>query len=138
MRNSLFILIIAIVTAFSGACGMLSKDAEINSFVVELDKLSAEIVRTVDEKPTAQGVDQAQQLLDARKTELKASFEKLKDARGFQVSEEAKKKFTDAITKDVSEVNSLQIKHAGKTVTDKSFGEKLSNLSADFNSILGV
>jgi hypothetical protein len=136
MKRNL-IIIIAIVVAFSGACS-INKDAEINSFITELNGLSTEIVRTVNETPTTPGVEQAQQLLDARKEKLKTSFEKLKDVRGFQVSDEMKKKMNDSVTKSVAEVNRLQIKYVSQTVTDKSFGQKLSKLSADFNSILGV
>ena len=137
MRNSLFILMIAIVLAFSAACG-LSKDAEVNSFVAEMDKLTADIVRAVEEKPSVQGAERAQRLLDERKAALKAGFDNLKDVRGFQLSDEVKKKFTDAVAKDVEAVNSLQIKYAGKALTDENFGQKLSQLSADFNSIFGV
>ena len=137
MKRNLMVMI-AIVMAFSAsACG-IRKDAEVNSFVAELDKLGADIVRTVDEKPTAAGLDQAQQLLEERKNELKASFEKLKSVRGFQITEETKKKLADSVTKNVAAVNGLRFKHAGKTVSDKEFGQKLSRLSADFNSILGV
>ena len=137
MRNSLFILMIAIVLAFSAACG-LSKDAEVNSFVAEMDKLTADIVRAVEEKPSVQGAERAQKLLDERKAALKAGFDNLKDVRGFQLSDEVKKKFTDAVAKDVEAVNSLQIKYVGKALTDENFGQKLSQLSADFNSIFGV
>jgi allophanate hydrolase subunit 1 len=49
-----------------------------------------------------------------------------------------KKKFTDAVTKNVTAVNTLQIKYAGESVTDESFGEKLRKLSTDYNSIFGV
>lgn len=135
MRNTLFILLITFAAVFSG-CSM-NKDAEVNSFVTDMDKLTGEIVKAVDEKP-ATGVDRAQQLLDARKTEMKANFEKLKDVRGFQLSEEMKKKFTDAITKNVEAVNTLQIKYVEESIEDQSFGQKLKKLSTDYNSIFGV
>jgi hypothetical protein len=115
----------------------MNKDAEVNSFVTDMDKLTGEIVKAVEEKP-ATGVDRAQQLLDARKTEMKANFEKLKDVRGFQLSEEMKKKFTDAIAKNVEAVNTLQIKYVEESIEDQSFGQKLKKLSTDYNSIFGV
>jgi hypothetical protein len=120
---------------FSG-CG-LNKDAEVNSFVAEMDKLTVEIVRAVDEKPET-GVDHALRLLDARKSEMKARFEKLENVRGFQLSQETKKKFTEAIAKDVESVGSLQIKYAEQSIADESFGQKLNKLSADFNSIFAL
>jgi hypothetical protein len=135
MRNTLFVLMIACAAVFSG-CSM-NKDAEINSFITDMDKLTGEIVKAVDEKPST-GVDRAQQLLDARKSEMKASFEKLKDVRGFQLSEEMKKKFTDSVAKNVEAVNTLQIKYVEESIEDKNFGEKLKKLSTDYNSIFGV
>lgn len=69
---------------------------------------------------------------------MKANFEKLKDVRGFQLSEEMKKKFTDAVTKNVEAVNTLQIKYVEESIEDQSFGQKLKKLSTDYNSIFGV
>ena len=135
MKNILFGLLMTIVMAFSG-CG-LSRDAEVNSFIKEMDKLTAEIVRAVDEKPT-EGVDKAQKLLDARKSELKKKYESFKDIRGFQLSQEMQTKFTEAVTKDIESVGNLQIKHAKTSVADEKFGQKLDKLTADYNSIFGV
>jgi hypothetical protein len=135
MRKSLFSLVVLIAMALSGCS--VNKDAEVNAFVTEMNKLAADIVRAVDEKPST-GVDEAQKLLDARKADLKTSFEKIKDVRGFQLSKETSKKLTDSVTKNVESVGGLQIKYAEKSAADKKFGEKLSKLSTDFNSIYGV
>jgi hypothetical protein len=135
MKNTLIILLMIVAVAFS-ACSF-NKDAEVNSFIAEMDNLTNEIVRAVDEQP-ATGVDKAQRILDGRKAEIKTSFEKLNDIRGFQLSDEMKKKFTDAITKNVEAVNTLQIKYVEQSVEDNSFGEKLKKLSTDYNSIFGV
>lgn len=131
-------LTILIYLAFAAACGAINKDADVNSFVAEVDRLSAEIVQTVDAEPTVSGVGKAQKLLDARKNDLKQNYDKLKELRGFQLSQDTAKKFADAIAKDISSVGSLQIKYAEKTFDDASFGKKLSELSSDFNSIFGV
>jgi hypothetical protein len=135
MKKSLFGLVVLIALAFA-ACSV-NKDAEVGAFVSEMDKLAADIVRTVDEKPSA-GVDDAQKMLDARKADLKAKFEKIKDVRGYQLSKEMSKKLTDSVTKNVESVGGLQIKYAEKSAADRKFGEKLSKLSDDFNSIYGV
>lgn len=135
MKVSLFGLVVLLALAFS-ACGV-NKDAEVGAFVGEMDKLAAEIVRTVDEKPSS-GVDDAQKLLDARKAALKSSFEKIKDVRGYQLSKDMSQKLTDSVTKNVESVGSLQIKYVEKAATDKKFAEKLKKLSDDFNSIYGV
>lgn len=135
MKKSLFSLVVLIATAFS-ACSV-NKDAEVGAFVTEMDKLAAEIVRTVDEKP-ATGVDEAQKLLDARKAALKSSFEKIKDVRGYELSKEMSRKLTDSVTKNVESVGGLQIKYVEKAAADKKFADKLKKLSDDFNSIYGV
>jgi hypothetical protein len=135
MKKSLFGLAVLIALA-SSACGV-KKDAEVGAFVTETDKLAAEIVRAVDEKPSS-GVDDAQRLLDSRKAALKANFEKLKDVRGFQLSKEMSKKLTDSVTKNVESVGGLQIKYVEKAAADKNFAEKLKKLASDFNSIYGV
>ena len=135
MKKSLFGLVVLIALAFS-ACGV-KRDAEVGAFVGEMDKLAADIVRTVDEKP-ATGVDDAQKMLDARKGELKKSFEKLKDVRGYELSREMSQKLTDSVTKNVESVGGLQIKHVEKAAADRKFAEKLKKLADDFNSIYGV
>ena len=136
MKSTLFILIFTLVAALAG-CGGIKKDAEVKSFVADIDQVALDIARAVDEKPET-GVDRAQKLLDARKPELKAKFENLKDLRGFQVSEATTKEFADAVTRNVEKVGELQIKYAEKSLDDERFGEKLTKLSDDFNSIFGA
>ncbi len=135
MKSTLFVLVIALVAALSG-CGM-KKDAEVKSFIAEMDQVAIDIVRAVDEKPES-GIDRAQQILDTRKTKLKAQFETLKQLRGYELSEETTKQFTDAVTKNAGAIAGLQVKYAEKSMSDEKFAEKLDKLSADFNSIFGV
>ena len=132
MTGKLFILVILMAMTFS-ACSF-NKDAEVNKFVTEVNQLTTDIVRTVDEKPLA-GVDQALTLLEARKNNLRADFAKLQSLRGFQLSKETAKKFTRAVENNVEAVAKLQIKYADKSSEDKNFGQKLNQLSLDFNSI---
>lgn len=134
MKNTLFILIIALVAALSG-CG--KKDAEVKSFIAEMDQVAIDIVRAVEEKPDT-GVDRAQQILDTRKAQLKAKFDTLKQLRGYELSEETTKQFSEAVAKNVSDVSSLQVKYAEKSLESAKFAEKLNKLSDDFNSIFGV
>ena len=135
MKSTLFIFIVALAAAFS-ACGV-QRDSEVKSFIADMDQVAIDIERTVNEKPDT-GVDRAQQMLDARKPELKKKFESLKELRGYQLSEATTKEFTDAVARNVEKVGDLQIKYAEKSVDDEKFGQKLSKLSDDFNSIFGV
>ena len=135
MKSALFILIIGLAAALS-ACGV-KKDAEVKSFIADIDQVAVDIARAVDEKPET-GVDRAQQLLDARKTDLKAKYDNLKELRGYQLSEEMSKQFVDSVARNVETVGNLQIKYADKGMDDAKFAKKLTKLSDDFNSIFGV
>jgi hypothetical protein len=134
MKSTLFVLILALTTAFT-AC--VKKDAEVRSFIVDVEQVATEIVREVDGKPEA-GIDRAQQILDARRPQLKAKFDSLKELRGYQLSDEATKKFAEAIAENVGLVTGLQVKYAEKSIEDEKFANKLNKLSDDFNSIFGV
>ena len=135
MKSTLFILIITLVAAFSG-CGV-KKDSELRSFIAEIDQVALDIVRAVDEKPDI-GVDRAQQILDTRKPQLKAKFDSLKQLRGYELSDEMTKQFSDAVAKNVSAVSGLQVKYAEKSMGNAKFAQKLNQLSDDFNSIFGI
>jgi hypothetical protein len=135
MKSTLFLLIFTLVAAFAG-CGV-KKDADVKSFIADIDQMALDISRAVDEKP-ATGVDRAQQLLDARKPELKAKFETLKDLRGYQISEDTTKEFSDAVARNVEKVGNLQIKYAEESAENAKLGQKLTKLADDFNSIFGV
>ena len=131
MKSTLFILIIALAAALS-ACGV-KKDSEVKAFIADIDQVAVDITRAVDEKPET-GVDRAQQILDGRKSELKAKYDTLKELRGYQLSEEMSKSFVDSVARNVESVGNLQIKYAEKATVAK----KLTKLSDDFNSIFGV
>jgi len=133
MKSTLFVLIIALVAALAG-CGGVNKDAEVKSFIADMDQVALDIARAVDEKPET-GVDRAQKLLDERKPQLKAKFDTLKGLRGYQLSEAMTKEFADAVARNTEKVGNLQIKYAEKSVDNEQFGEKLTKLSEDFNSI---
>ena len=136
MKSTLFVLIVTLVATLVG-CGGVKRDAEVKSFVADIDQVAIDIARAVEEKPET-GVDRAQQLLDAKKPELKAKFESLKDLRGYQISDGTTKEFADAVARNVEKVGDLQIKYAEKSLDNEKFGQKLSKLSEDFNSIFGV
>ena len=135
MKSTLFVLILTLVVALSG-CGV-KRDAEVKSFIADIDQVALDIARAVDEKPET-GVDRAQQLLDARKPELKKKFESLKDLRGYQVGENTTKEFADAVARNSEKVLNLQVKYAERSLDDEKFAQKLTKLSDDFNSIFGV
>lgn len=136
MKKLSIITTFLICLAFAG-CGA-NKDAEVGAFISETDKLASDIVKTVNANPSQTGLDQAQKLLDAKKTELKNKCDSIKKLRGFELSKEMTDKLSDSIADNVSEVGSLQIDYAEKAVEDAKFAEKLNKLYQDFSSIYGV
>ena len=135
MKSTLFILIVGLVAALS-ACSV-KKDAEVKSFIADVDQVAIDITRAVDEKPET-GVDVAQQLLDKRKADLKTKYDKLKLLRGYELSDDVSKRFVDSVAKNVETVNGLRLKYAEEAAEDEKLGQKLVKLSNDFNSIFGV
>jgi hypothetical protein len=108
------------------------KDDEIRSVVKDLDAFTNELVQKVE---TA-GVDEGQKFMDAKKSEIKAKLDSIKDVRGFQVSDETKKFMTESLTKNVTDVATLQIKHISQSVKDPAFKDKLEKLVKDYTALL--
>lgn len=136
MKSTILGLLILTVLAFAGCSA--NKDAEVKTFVTEVDKITNEITTKINSNPTAAGVEEAQKVLDGKKSDLKSRYDKLKELRGFELSEPVMKSFTDSISKNMESIADLQIKNAEKTVTDEAFGKKLNKLYTDYNAIFGV
>ena len=116
-----------------------SKDSEIESVLADLDSFTRELVAKIESNPNpSAGVDEAQKFLDSRKADLKAKIDSIKEVRGFQVSDETKKKMLERITDDVMSVSKLQIKYIGNSMKDPAFKSKLDKLVADYQSLLQV
>ena len=137
MKTTILGILILTVLAFS-ACGGVNKDAEVTAFVTDVDKVTSEITTKVNTNPSAAGVDEAQKILDAKKADLKARYDKLKELRGYELSEPVMKKLTDSISKNMESVANLQIQNVEKTVEDEAFGKKMNKLYTDYNAIFGV
>lgn len=137
MKTTILGILFLMILAFAG-CGGTNKDAEVNAFVADMDKLAGQIVTKVNAEPTASGIDEAQKVLDKQKSDLKARYDKLKELRGYELSEAVMKKFTDSVAKNIETIGGLQIQYAEQTVGDEAFGKKMNKLYTDFNSIFGV
>lgn len=114
------------------------KDAQINAVLADFDSFTEELVKKVDQQPTAAGVDEAQKFLDQKRGDLTAKWDSIKDARDFQVSEETKKKMAQSITKNYSAVSGLQIKYMTKSMSDTAFKTKLDKLVKDYQGLYTV
>jgi len=113
------------------------KDAEVNATVSAVDALTTELVRRIEAAPNpSAGVDDAQQYLDARKTEIAGKMVALKSLRGDQVSDETKKKLTSTLAQDASKVGDLQIKYVNRSISNPAFKAKLDKLVGDYQTLL--
>ena len=123
-------LVLLLVCLPLGGC---KKDAEINSTVAELDSFTTELVKRVESAPTpSAGVDDAQKYFDSKKADLTAKMTALKGMRGYQVSEETKKKMTASLVDDAKRVAGLQLKYVGVSMRDPAFKAKLEKLTKNY------
>jgi serine/threonine protein kinase len=129
------VLVVLLAISYSMIGSLLSADVKIDSALTELDTFTKELVAKVESNPNpSAGVDDAQKYLDSKKADLSAKLNSIKDVRGFQVSEDAKKKMLERITEDVMSVSSLRIKYI--SMKDPAFKAKLDKLVADYQSLL--
>ena len=111
-----------------------SKDAEINSFLIEWDAVTNEIVQKIDTNPSSAGVDEAQKTWDEKKTDLKAKWDKVKEARGFQVSKDVQKRMEESAKKNVTALTAVMSKNVVKLATDKGAADKFKKLMEDYGN----
>jgi predicted nucleic acid-binding Zn-ribbon protein len=131
MKKTALFLLIACCFCLAGC----SKDAEINAFIAEFDSTTTEIVQKIDANPSAAGVDEAQKAFDAKKASLKAKWDGIKDAVGFQVSADVKKKLEDTVTKNMSALTQVSTKHMMKLAMDKEASSKFQALLKEYQGV---
>ena len=113
------------------------KDAEVNATVSAVDALTTELVRRIEAAPNpSAGVDDAQQYLDARKTEIAGKMGTLKSLRGDQVSDETKKKLVSTLAQDAAKVGDLQVRYVSHSISNPAFKEMLDKLVGDYQTLL--
>jgi hypothetical protein len=124
-------LLIAVFCLSLAGC---SKDADINAFITEFDAATSEIVSKIDANPTAAGIDEAQKAFDGKKASLKAKWDGIKGAVGFQVGADTKKKLEDSVSKNMKALTDVSIKNAMKMASDKEAVTKFKALLTDYQS----
>jgi hypothetical protein len=113
------------------------KDAEVNATVSAVDALTTELVRRIEAAPNpSDGVDDAQEYLDGRKTEIAGKMGLLKSLRGDQVSDETKRKLVSRLAEDAAKVGDLQIKYVSHSISNPAFKAKLDKLVGDYQTLL--
>ncbi len=122
------ILLIAVFALGLAGC---SKDAEINSFLTEWETVTNDMVAKIE----AGDVDGAQAAFDGKKESLKTSWDNVKTARGFQVSEDTKKKMEEGAKKNMSNLMGAVMKGTMKMGGDKPKSDKLQALMKEYGEI---
>lgn len=113
------------------------KDAEVNATVSAVDALTTELARRIEAAANpSDGVDDAQQYLDSRKTEIAGKMGVLKSLRDDQVSDETKKKLASRLAEDAAKVGDLQVKYVSHSISNPAFKAKLDKLVSDYQTLL--
>lgn len=112
-----------------------SKDAEINAFITEFESVTKEMTSKIDSDPSAAGIAAAQTAFDGKKAGLKAKWDAIKDAVGFQVSADTKKKLEDSVTSNMKTLVDVSTKNAMKMAQDPEAVKKFEALMKDYQSI---
>lgn len=132
-KTTLFCLLLGISLTVVGC----KKDGEINAAMNDLSSFTTELVQKVDARQgSIESVDEAQRFLDSKRQEIADKLRVLKEARGFQVSDETKKSLTDSITKNVTNVASLQIKYVANSMKNPNYKSKLEKLIKDYQTMI--
>jgi len=127
--KKLILISIAAAAALLTSC---SKDAEVNAFIAELDATTNEIVSKIDANPSAAGVADAQKAFDARKPELTAKWNEIKDAVGAQVSADTKKKLEESVANNMKALTEASMRNMMKMAADKEASVKFQRLLTDY------
>ncbi len=103
-----------------------SKNAEVEEFIKFNDDLAAEVSKAADKD----GPEGAQKAFDAKKGDLKTKYDAIKEAAGFQVSEENLKKLGESVTNSTLKVC------GGQITADQAAGAKFKKLCDDYTDTL--
>ena len=121
--NAKLIGVFGVMAVVASGC---SKDAEIDEFIQFNSALATEVAQ----KGEKEGPDAAQKVFDDKKGDLKVRFDKIKDARGFQVSEQKSKALESSVTDSVMKVC------GGQITLDKTKSQKFKKLCDDYTETL--
>lgn len=130
MKKTTLFLMVLLCLGLAGC----SKDAEINAFITEFDAVTKDIVSKIDANPSAAGIDDAQKSFDSKKASLKAKWDAIKGAVGFQVSADAKKKLEDSVANNMKSIMDVSTKNMMKLAMDKGATDKFKALLTDYQS----
>ncbi len=132
-RTAAWLVMAALATSAIGC----SRDAEVLAFAKDFEDFSNEIVKKVKTAPNpTAGVDAAQAYLDQNRDRLRQKLQSVKTVRGFQLSEESKKKMEASMMNGASAVAGLQMEYVGRMAVDPTFRAKIERLVGDYRNLV--
>ena len=134
IRRFFALAVLGALALGSAAC---SKDKEVEAAVTELDGFTKTLMDKVKKAATPQaGVDEAQKYLEANRAGLQTKLAGLKTVRGFQISEQTKKKLEASFMSNATAVAGLQLEYAMQAALDQPFRERLEKLVNDYRTLV--
>ena len=126
--------IVALMAVAGAAC---SKDTAVATDMDAVGAFATELVTKVKSAadPSA-GVADAQAHLDAHKAEIQERVARVSQVRGFQITDETKKKVADVMLSAAGQVNTLKISLMMQTIRDEALDKSLNKLVDDFNALI--
>lgn len=114
---------------WGGASGPDEVLAEANSF-------TAELMRKVETaRDPAEGLTEAQSLLDSRQENLAARISALKRSRGLREDEDARSRLLECEVENVRNVSTLRTKYIAEAMRDDGFRSRLDRFVSDYESL---
>lgn len=124
-------LILFTLLALSVALAGCSKDGDVDSFIAEFESVTQEMTKNIE----SGDIDAARKTFDDKKASLQSSWDDIKGARGFQVTEESKTKLMESVTKNMTELTRATFKGASKLGGDQKKAEELKTLLEDYKNV---
>jgi hypothetical protein len=113
-----------------------SNNTKIDAFIIENNAVVEDIVRKIDANPTEAGVDEAQKSFDAKKADLRAKWDAVKNIRGTQVSPDMIKKLNDNMSAGAKMLTDIQQKHSQKLTASGDAINKFRKLFQAYADII--
>lgn len=130
MKKVTLLIVFSLCLALTGC----SKDGDIDAFITEFESITKDMITKIDADPTAAGLDEAQKSFDNKKASLKAKWDSIKGAVGFQVSADTKKKLEDSVKKNMKDLMDVSMKHAATIASDGEAAAKFTKLLKDYQA----
>jgi hypothetical protein len=131
------LLLLACAAALAGCQreGADAGDVSVDGVVRQLREFTDELAGKVESAPDPKaGVAEAQRLLDARKAELSARIDALKQ-KGFAGDASARGKWLEAEVDNTRRVGELKLKYLDVSLRDPELKAALERLAADYDSL---